>query len=481
MKNNNALHASARFGLGPDPTEMKMIGSDPKGWLSNQISQAHIPHELLDLQDNKATETLYLNYEDAQRKNKEAKLKSEEAKLKNNDSNPKNDEATKKNEDTTQKKDAVKPPVANVQKMLRDVFMRQNSMRFLTQIESQQPFIERMVLFWSNHFTVSISKPRIMGLVNPYEVQAIRPHITGRFADMLIAVIQHPAMLIYLDNVSSIGPHSKAGIKRDKSFNENLGREILELHTLGVNGGYTQEDVIALANIITGWTLARENKNVVMRFSFQPNMHEPGSKILLHKTYQEEGIEEGIKALNDLARHPATAKHIATKLARHFISDEPPQKAIDKLAHTFLKTDGDLAAVYHTLIGLKQAWEKPLEKFKNSYEFVISALRLHEVKIQDKQINQTLRAINIIPFSAPSPAGYPDSNVYWSGADMMMKRIEWSRLISQKIQDQVNALPLAQDMFGSLLHEETSSIIAGAPSPQDAFAFLLASPEFQRR
>ncbi len=444
------LEASARFGLGPNLKEMKAIAGDLRGWLEQQILQASIPLELQDLLDNSKTQSLYSEFYKIQRDKQQAT--------------------------TPELKSQFKP-----QKLLRDAFIEQTSQRFLAQVKSTQPFIERLVLFWSNHFTVSIKKPRLAGLVNPFEVQAIRPHVTGYFKDMLQAVIQHPAMLIYLDNINSIGPNSQRGLRRKKNINENLGREILELHTLGVDGGYTQQDVIALAKIITGWTLQKEDGNLVMHFSFEESMHEPGPKILLKKTYRQGGIEDGIHALEDLAHHPATAKHISTKLARHFIADDPPASAVEELTHVFLQTKGNLAAMYRSLIQMNETWETPLQKFKTGYEFVLSALRLRETEPRPKQILQTLRAINIVPFSAPSPAGLPDTAVYWSGSDAMIKRINWSRILSQTISPETNALALAKEMFGSLLHEESRFIIAGAPSPQDAFAFLLASPEFQRR
>ena len=248
----------------------------------------------------------------------------------------------------------------------RQDYLREMSARFLNGFSTAQPLRERLVRFWSNHFVVSVSKGQTIALVGAFEREAIRPHVTGRFADMLQAVEHHPAMQLYLDNAQSIGPDSVAGKMVGKGLNENLGREILELHTLGVDGGYTQNDVIALAKILTGWSIDRgqpalQNRPVARFFGaqridvsddapaengfrFYPPRHEPGEKMLLGKSYAQ-GYQGGVEALNDLARHPATAHHIATKLAMHFIADNPPDASVKRIAAAFQKTDGDLRAV----------------------------------------------------------------------------------------------------------------------------------------
>ena len=191
----------------------------------------------------------------------------------------------------------------------------------------------RLVMFWSNHFCVSANKGPVRGMAGAYEREAIRPHVLGRFVDMLLAVERHPAMLVYLDNHVSIGPNSRAGLNRGLGLNENLAREILELHTLGVGGGYTQEDVTNLARILTGWTVANLANPVGEpgRFFFAPARHEPGAWTVLGKRYGEAGMAAGEAVLRDLARHPATARHIARKLARHFVSAEPPAALVARL------------------------------------------------------------------------------------------------------------------------------------------------------
>ncbi len=208
-------------------------------------------------------------------------------------------------------------------------------------------FVERLVWFWSNHFCISADN--IIAMVGPYEREAIRPHVLGRFADLLFAAESHPAMLFYLDNVQSMGVDSIAGINRDKGLNENLAREILELHTLGVRSGYSQTDVASFAKVLTGWTwIAPIEPAHGGEFIFAKRLHEPGEQIVLGKRYAE-GAWIKVAVLADLAHHPATAEHIAQKLARHFVAEEPPPALIDRLAKTFNDSEGDLKEVAKSL------------------------------------------------------------------------------------------------------------------------------------
>ena len=239
--------------------------------------------------------------------------------------------------------------------------------RFQRAARAEVGFAERLVHFWSNHFCISAAKgPLVRVAAGCFEREAIRPHVLGRFGAMLQAVESHPAMLAYLDNALSFGPNSPAGRNRNRGLNENLAREILELHTLGVDGGYTQADVTALARIITGWTFSgREGRlGEPGTFVFFPNGHEPGDHTLLGKAYAAGGVKQGEAALADLARRPATARHIAGKLARHFVADEPPPSLVDRLAKVFRETDGDLKAVAIALVDSDEAWTTPLAKMR---------------------------------------------------------------------------------------------------------------------
>ena len=218
-------------------------------------------------------------------------------------------------------------------------------------------FVERLVVFWSNHFCISANKGALARMwAGSFEREAIRPHVLGRFGDMLKAVEQHPAMLFYLDNQQSLGPDSRAGQNRKRGLNENLAREIMELHTLGVGGGYSQDDVTSLARIITGWTFAGRQGQLGApgSFVFNANAHEPGAQPLLGKTYRDNGVAQGEAALADIARHPSTANFIATKFARHFVADDPPPALVARLQQVFHSSDGDLRALALALVGFRR-------------------------------------------------------------------------------------------------------------------------------
>src|SRR3984893_6604731 len=240
-------------------------------------------------------------------------------------------------------------------------------------------FVERLVAFWSNHFCISANKGELARMwAGSFEREAIRPHVLGRLGDMLEAVEQHPAMLFFLDNQQSLGPDSRAGINRKRGLNENLAREIMELHTLGVDGGYTQEDVTSLARIITGWTFAGRQGLIGTpgTFVFNTNAHQPGPQRLLGKVYEANGVAQGIAALADIARHPSTAKFIATKFVRHFVADDPPPALVARLQGVFQKSDGDLTALSMALVDSDEAWQVPLTKLRSPYEFLVAAGRL---------------------------------------------------------------------------------------------------------
>lgn len=435
-----AFHALARFGLGEARGELDVIGNDPRGWLIEQLKNPVIPSNV------------QMRYGGCDLINQIRKLGG---------------------------KDPEKRQ--ELSKELNKVYVKETSERTLAQKRSSQPFIERLVLFWSNHFTVSIQKDLISGIVNQYEVEAIRPNINGTFFDMLLSVVRHPAMLHYLDNAQSIGYNSVAGKKRAKGLNENLAREILELHTLGVNGGYSQQDVIALAKIITGWSIDDDNNDVLVSYKFKPNFHEPDEKILLGKRFVENGESEGVDALMMLARHPATAEHIATKLARHFISDTPSSDSIKKIADSFLRSDGHLPTVMDTLVNLDEAWESPLCKIKNPYEYAVSALRLTEFSPPQEKVIMWLDALNFRPFNASSPAGYDDVESAWLSPDSIMKRVEWGYKLAQRLPKKLDSMQLSSLGMSDVLSDLTKNEIERAASVVDAVGLLLASPEFQRR
>jgi uncharacterized protein (DUF1800 family) len=346
-------------------------------------------------------------------------------------------------------------------------------------------FIERLVVFWSNHFCISANKGELARIwAGSFEREAIRPHVLGRFADMLKAVEQHPAMLFFLDNQQSLGPDSRAGQNRKRGLNENLAREIMELHTLGVGGGYTQEDVTSLARIITGWTFAgRQGQlGVPGSFAFNANAHQPGPQQLLGKTYEDNGVGQGEAALADIARHPSTAKFIATKFARHFVADDPPPALVARLQETFTKTDGNLKALASALVDSEEAWKAPLTKMRSPYEFLVATGRLLARVPEDPGLY--LNGLNVLgqPLWTPAgPNGFPDTNAAWAAPEGMKLRLDMSSQVASRIGINIDPRDLLELAVADAASSETRRTIERAESRQQALALLLMSPEFQRR
>jgi uncharacterized protein (DUF1800 family) len=383
--------------------------------------------------------------------------------------------------------DAQKKLAQAVLKAARDQVPQDSAARLQAAIISKTPLVERLVAFWSNHFTVSGARPVAAGLIGPYEAEAIRPHLFGRFVDLLKAATLHPAMLLYLDNATSIGPNSRAGQRRDKGLNENLARELMELHTLGVDGGYTQTDVTELAKILTGWTIRRPNQPqraiAAARGGavFLTAIHEPGDKTLLGRTYRDQGENEADAALEDLARRPATARFIATKLARHFIADDPPQAAVTALAETFTKTDGDLTAVTTRLIDLDAAWTGD-GKYRSPYDWVVAIFRAFAADAPDRATRavQALNQLGQRLYFAPSPAGWPDDSASWLSPESLLARVDYAEAVG-RTKGESDPMQLADFSVGASLSTESKLSIQRAPSRSDAVALLLVSPEFLRR
>jgi uncharacterized protein (DUF1800 family) len=346
-------------------------------------------------------------------------------------------------------------------------------------------FTERLVAFWSNHFCISANKGELARMwAGSFEREAIRPHVFGRFADMLKAVEQHPAMLFFLDNQQSLGPDSRAGMNRKRGLNENLAREIMELHTLGVGGGYTQEDVTSLARIITGWTFAgRQGKSAAPgSFAFNANAHQPGPQTLLGKVYQDDGLAQGEAALLDIARHPSTAKFIATKFVRHFIADDPPPALVSRLDKVFRTTDGDLRALTLALVDADEAWSAPLSKIRNPYEFLVASGRLLARVPEDAGLY--LGALNTLgqPLWTPAgPNGFPDTNAAWAAPEGMKLRLDIAAQIGSRINNNLDPRELLEFAAADAASGETRRTVERAESRQQALALLLMSPEFQRR
>jgi uncharacterized protein (DUF1800 family) len=441
---SDALTAATRFGFGARPGELDAIARDPRGWVLGQLGEAPPP-----LPGNLPNSASMVVVELEMRRDK------------------------RDNKDDGAKRE--------FNERVRAVYLAEIAARTDVAVASETPLLERLTYFWSNHFTVSILRPAIRGFAPAFEREAIRPHVTGRFSDMLLAVARHPAMLLYLDNAISVGPDSQVGRRGGKGLNENLGRELLELHTLGVDGGYTQADVEALARILTGWSVARLNEPDAGRFRFRPFVHQPGAKLLLGHPYAEAGEGEGQAALLDLAHHPATARHIATKLARHFIADDPPKDSVERIARVFRDSGGDLRQVTAAVVKEDAAWHKPFTKIRTPHELLIGACRVGGFTPPPEMLVNSLRTLDQMPFFAPSPAGWSDTAASWVSPEAVLRRAQWCQAYADRMPDPPDPVVLAQAALGDALPEETAQAIRRAPSRRVGLALLFASPQFQRR
>lgn len=343
-------------------------------------------------------------------------------------------------------------------------------------LASESPFLDRLADFWANHFTVSRRKVTVGGLAGPFEREAIRPFLAGRFADMLVAATRHPAMLLYLDNVDSIGPNSPEGRRSGRGLNENLAREVLELHTLSRAGGYTQQDVQELAKILTGWSVRRQGEP--HGFLWREETHEPGDKTLLGRRF-EEGPESQEAALRMLAAHPATHRHLALKLARHFVADEPPPGAVAALEETLRRTDGDLGAVHRRLVTLREAWENPAAKFRTPRDLVLAGGRALGLA-QGQPVLSGMGELGQPLWQARQPDGWPDRMEDWSGPEALMRRADWAYTFAGRL-GRADLAAASEAALGPLGRAETRDAMRRAGSVRDALTLLLCSPEFQFR
>ena len=379
-------------------------------------------------------------------------------------------------------------------------------------VTTERPFVERLVAFWSNHLCVAVgAKVLVAPLAGSYEREAIRPHVLGRFEDMVLASAKHPAMLVYLDNFQSMGPRSRGaavagrGRGQQRGLNENYARELLELHTLGVNGGYTQQDVQELAKILTGWTvsgLGRGQRTAPVRarramtvqqddgrigFAFQELLHEPGAKTVLGTRYGDAGVEEGERVIRALVRHPSTARFVATKLVTHFVSDAPPASAVDRIARVFRDSDGDLRAVSAALVDLPEAWGEDARKFRTPQDWLVAVLRVFDAsEVSDAAMPQ-LRQLRHPLWSPQAPKGFGDTTQEWADPDSLLNRAELARTIARRMRPSprgaqridprilLDAVDVAaSDPLHALLSD--SSI-----APDERIALALAGPAFQWR
>ena len=501
-----AALALSRFGLGADHNGTTSIASDPRGALLEEITERFVPVPVGPQLQSTADllVSLYAFQEQRKQARQQAAVAAAAApqdKLMQGPEQPQKPSAQPSGTTPNSQAMAAQPnnqamaaaigkAVEKLEKpampyLPQQVLLAEVDARFNGTI--RQPLIgfgERLAMFWANHFAVAVSKSEEVHIVaGAFEREAIRPHVFGRFADMLFAVETHPAMLAYLDNQQSIGPNSKANANKKRGLNENLARETLELHTLGVNGGYTQTDVTTLARIITGWTVARAEGKLGTpgTFVFNAGAHEPGDQTLLGLTYADNGVGQGREALRDLARHPATAQHIATKLVRHFVADTPPPGLVQTVAATFSKTDGDLSAVYRALVGSEDAWNPTLSKVRSPLEFMTALLRASGETPKPNVILGALTAMGQ-PFWAPAgPNGFADTADVWASSEGLSMRMDVANMIASAVPPQVDPRSFVSDSLGPLLSNETLQAVSRAETRKQGLTIAYLSPEFQRR
>lgn len=472
-----------RFGLGARPPQP--VRSDPKTWLLAQLGSFQPRPQALASVPGRAQVVQQLSdYMAEARMDRQAKRQLQPAAM------------------TTGMDKAAADGLPDsarkfLQKSIRDDYVIMTGARLSAAIASDTPFVERLVHFWANHFAVSADKLPVIGLAGLLEFEAIRPHVLGKFTDMLLAVEQHPAMLLFLDQAQSIGPNSRAaqfaamrgGQKR--GLNENLAREIMELHTLGVRTGYTQADVTEFARALTGWTVSGLAQGPARRllvgsapgeFQFAELIHEPGERLIMGRRYRQDGEAQARAVLMDLASNPATARHLATKLTRHFAGDDPPAAMVDRLASAYLKSGGDLPAVYRAIVQSPEAWSPQPVKFKSPWEWSVSALRaVGQEQIQPQMAAGLLNQLGQPTWRPGSPAGFDDIAASWAAPEALMLRVEAAQRIAERAGSSVDARALAEKLFPGSLSEATRTAVARAESPSEGLALLLVSPEFVRR
>ena len=453
--------AVLRFGLGARPGELRAAAHDPRAWLRAQITG---PVNLAVPANLTPSDEILKDFLAAREARKQAKSRGNDADL---------------------------------LKAFKDSYLPHYRAQVLARTQSAvltpHPFAERLVHFWSNHFAVSADKGIVTGIAGTLENEAIRPHVNGRFADLLLAVERHPAMIAFLDNQASVGPASRAArfmsrrdTQRELGINENLAREILELHTLGVNAGYSQADVTGFAKVLTGWSIGgargRARGGEPGHFYFRDNVHEPGPQTVLGQRFGQDGEAQGEAVLRMLAGQSSTAHFLAQKLARHFVADEPPQALVDRLARAYQHSDGHLPAVYEALIDDDLAWSPQAAKFKTPQELVFSTLRALNVELHEPQ--EALRSFEFLgqrPFTPGSPAGWPDTVQSWDGSDALMHRVLWAARVAERFDQGTDPVAICRESLGSFARPETLTALQRAASGSQALALLIMSPEFQRR
>ncbi|WP_439358248.1 DUF1800 domain-containing protein [Bradyrhizobium sp. DASA03007] len=471
--------ALQRFGMGPRPGSIAAVGTDPRGAL---IAELERPLVLSAAASLLTSAKAYRTVADANaRRTARAKQAQQQAKKQQMAATPvtSEDQAQGQRQEKDAAEMAAKQAADAIPDPGRPIYLQEAKLRTEAALAADIGFAERLVWFWSNHFCVSAN--RIQSMSGAYEREAVRAHALGRFADLLQAVEGHPAMLFYLDNLESMGANSTAGINRSRGLNENFAREIMELHTLGVRTGYTQEDVISFANVLTGWTLVPPGADPQHggEFTFNPRLHEPGGQTVLGKRYEQEDVEQGRAVLRDLAAHPATATHVATKLARHFVADEPPPALVEQMAKSFHDTEGDLKQVAITMVSSDEAWGGP-SKLKRPGEWVVGMVRATGITQVDPVLyTGGQQLLGEALWRPPAPKGYPDDEASW--IDGVGRRLDVANNFAERITAMADPQAIIEDVFASQIAPEVKQAVGRAESRQQALALLFMSADFQRR
>jgi uncharacterized protein (DUF1800 family) len=462
-----ALH---RFGFGPTRDSIVALADDPRGAVLADLERPGAGRVSADLLTSGAAARAVFDFQAARQAEQKLASRAQKAAEAAGEAMPV----------------AAKAPLPDAgmrpqqPPLPQQLIQKEAQARFDEAANAKIGFVERLVWFWSNHFCVSADK--VPAMAGPYEREAIRPHVLGRFSDMLQAVESHPAMLFYLDNVQSMGPDSVAGVNRDKGLNENLARETLELHTLGVRSGYSQADVTNFAKVLTGWTWIQPSEPVYGgEFAFVERMHERGDQTVLGKRYPDNGVEQGRAVLADLARHPATARHIAQKLAAHFVADEPPPSLVAKLEKTFLDSGGNLKEVAKSLILADESWAPQRTKLKPPSAWLVSVARITDAPAP-MPIGRVLGAQAMLGealWRPPAPNGYPDTESAW--IDGVPRRLDIADDYAGRLANNIDPLALVDSALGPLASVDTRETIARAESRKQALALLVMAPEFLRR
>jgi len=465
-----ALH---RFGLGPRAGAIAAIAPDPRGALLAELDQLGAGQiKNPDLLTAGQAARLAFNFRTERQAQQIAQRKAaEERAAAGGDAQNMMEKADEASASAKADPPSERPPQRN--------YTKEVQARLDAALGAEIGFVERLVWFWSNHFCISADV--VPAMAGGYEREAIRPHVLGHFADMLNAAESHPAMLFYLDNTRSIGPKSVAGLIRNTGLNENLAREALELHTLGVRTVYTQQDVTSFAKVLTGWTIIPQAGNPEHggEFVFNARMHEPGPQTVIGKTYEETGVAQGRAVLADLARHPATAAHVARKLARHFASDEPPESLITRLTRRFLDTEGNLKDVAKELVAAPETWEGARTKLKRPSEWLMSAWRAIGRLPEPRRALETQAYLGERLWRPPAPQGFADVQGAW--LDGVAQRLDIANRIAERIATAIEPDELVETALGPLASRETRQVVARAESRQQALTLALMAPEFHRR